>query len=838
MVDLCFAGTPCAGRRHRLRRARARGARPQRPRRHGRSSRTRATSSSARAASRTRRRPRSSRRCTRCAAAHALRRAVANGERRGATSASPRSSTAATPIELARPARARPRRPRRFRSTRSSRPRRSCGASRPAGCRTARSRPRRTRRSRPRSTGSARRSNCGEGGEDPSRFRDRAQLADQADRVGPLRRHARVRRVRRRAADQDRAGLEARRGRPAARPQGHGRDRAPAPHPARASALISPPPHHDIYSIEDLAQLIFDLRQVNPDAAVSVKLVAETGVGLVAAGVVKALADVVHVAGSRRRHRREPALLDQERRAALGARPRRDAAGARRERPARPRRGCVPTAGSRPAATSSSPRCSAPTRSVRDGAPARRGLPDGALLPPRHLPGRDRDAAAGAAREVRATPEQVEAYLALRRRGRARRCSPRSVCGRFDEAVGRVDLLRRRDTGDPRADTLDLAPLLARAGRPGTQASRCRSAGGGELGERLAADAAPRSTEPRSSSPRTRSRRRPHGRRAARRLIGRALRRRQPPPAASARRFTGSAGQSFGAFLAAGVELDLDRRGERLRRQGDGRRTDRDPAAGRRCRRSGARREHRPLRRHRRRALLRRARRRAVRRPQLGRDRGGGGDRRPRLRVHDRRHGRRPRHDRPQLRRRDERRRGLRLRPAGRAPASAERRPGRPRAACRAIPSSAAWSSATRATPARRWRRPCWPAGTAPSRSSGVSGRGPTSPPSRTSTKEPAAGRRRNPRRRPRVSLRPALGFRSAPGNTCVVARRVVAVLFALVRSRRALSARSSPLSMASVSSATRAAIRADLGGTIRARGSGSCSDGSGLSALPLRSFC
>src|SRR5205085_1420438 len=63
-------------------------------------------------------------------------------------------------------------------------------------------------------------------------------------------------------------------------------------------ALISPPPHHDIYSIEDLAQLVFDLRQVNPRAAVSVKLVSEAGVGLVAAGCVKALADVVHIAGA------------------------------------------------------------------------------------------------------------------------------------------------------------------------------------------------------------------------------------------------------------------------------------------------------------------------------------------------------------------------------------------------------------------------------------------------------------------------------------------------------------------------------------------------------------
>jgi glutamate synthase (NADPH/NADH) large chain len=61
--------------------------------------------------------------------------------------------------------------------------------------------------------------------------------------------------------------------------------------------LISPPPHHDIYSIEDLAQLIFDLKQVNPKALVSVKLVAEPGVGTVAAGVVKAYADLITISG-------------------------------------------------------------------------------------------------------------------------------------------------------------------------------------------------------------------------------------------------------------------------------------------------------------------------------------------------------------------------------------------------------------------------------------------------------------------------------------------------------------------------------------------------------------
>ena len=62
-------------------------------------------------------------------------------------------------------------------------------------------------------------------------------------------------------------------------------------------ALISPPPHHDIYSIEDLAQLIFDLKRVNPRAAIGVKLVSECGVGTVAAGVAKAYADYIVIAG-------------------------------------------------------------------------------------------------------------------------------------------------------------------------------------------------------------------------------------------------------------------------------------------------------------------------------------------------------------------------------------------------------------------------------------------------------------------------------------------------------------------------------------------------------------
>ena len=88
-------------------------------------------------------------------------------------------------------------------------------------------------------------------------------------------------------------------------------------HSTPGVGLISPPPHHDIYSIEDLAQLIFDLKNVNPTGAVSVKLVSEVGVGTVAAGVSKARADHVTIAGYEGGNRRVAADLDR----AMPARP-------------------------------------------------------------------------------------------------------------------------------------------------------------------------------------------------------------------------------------------------------------------------------------------------------------------------------------------------------------------------------------------------------------------------------------------------------------------------------------------------------------------------------------
>ena len=181
-------------------------------------------------------------------------------------------------------------------------------------------------------------------------------------------------------------------------------------HSTPGVGLISPPPHHDIYSIEDLAQLIHDLRCANPTAEISVKLVALAGVGTVAAGVAKAGADHIVIAGmdggtgasptSSIRHAGVPWELG------LAETP----AGARRQRPARPR----PPAGRRRAAHRLRRRRgrAARGRGVRllDRSAGRGGLHHDARLPPQHLPCRHRDAGS------RAAP-------ALRRHARARRSS-------------------------------------------------------------------------------------------------------------------------------------------------------------------------------------------------------------------------------------------------------------------------------------------------------------------------------------------------------------------------------------------------------------------------------
>ena len=146
------------------------------------------------------------------------------------------------------------------------------------------------------------RSNCGEGGEDPARFRTRGQASgDKNSKIKQIA-SGRFGVTPEYTAYADELQIKVAQG---AKPgeggqlPGHkvSEEIARLRHTQPGVALISPPPHHDIYSIEDLAQLIFDLKQVN-GAEVSVKLVAEDGVGTVAAGVVKALADVVHISGA------------------------------------------------------------------------------------------------------------------------------------------------------------------------------------------------------------------------------------------------------------------------------------------------------------------------------------------------------------------------------------------------------------------------------------------------------------------------------------------------------------------------------------------------------------
>ncbi|CAN0552366.1 unnamed protein product, partial [Laminaria digitata] len=140
------------------------------------------------------------------------------------------------------------------------------------------------------------RSNSGEGGEDPARYgtEKRSKIKQVASgRFGVTAEYLR-------SADvmQIKVAQGAKPGEGGQLPGGKVNDLiARLRYSVPGVTLISPPPHHDIYSIEDLAQLIFDLKQVNPSALVSVKLVSEPGVGTIAAGVAKAYADLITVSG-------------------------------------------------------------------------------------------------------------------------------------------------------------------------------------------------------------------------------------------------------------------------------------------------------------------------------------------------------------------------------------------------------------------------------------------------------------------------------------------------------------------------------------------------------------
>ena len=322
-------------------------------------------------------------------------------------------------------------------------------------------------------------------------------------------------------------------------------------------SLISPPPHHDIYSIEDLAQLIYDLRQVNPAADVSVKLVAVSGVGLVAAGVVKAHADVVHVAGADGgtgasplpsiKHAGAPWELGlAETQQALVANGLRERVRVRVDGGFKTGRDVLV------AALLGADEYSFGTALL---------LAEGCLMVRSCHLDTCPVGIASQRPELRAkfagTPEMVEAYL-LYVAEEVRRLLASLGLRSLDEAIGRVECLRQRATGDPSADALELAPLLARGGDGG---SRFAGANGareqGELGTRLweagrAAVDETRLVEPAYSIA--------VGDRTVGARLGGEIARAvglQSPHGRVRARFTGAAGQSFGAFLTAGVELDL-----------------------------------------------------------------------------------------------------------------------------------------------------------------------------------------------------------------------------------------------------------------------------------------
>jgi glutamate synthase (ferredoxin) len=320
-------------------------------------------------------------------------------------------------------------------------------------------------------------------------------------------------------------------------------------HTTPGVALISPPPHHDIYSIEDLAQLVFDLRQVNPHADVSVKLVAEAGVGIVAAGVAKALADVVHVAGADGGTGASPlssiknAGLPWE----LGLAETQHAlaeAGLRGRVRVRIDGGLKTGRDVLVAALLGADEVSFGTALL---------VAEGCLLVRScHLD----TCPVGIATqrpELRAkfegTADAIVTYLTLVAEDVRRQLASLGLRS-FDEAVGRAEFLRPRDS------CFDLGGLLATHGGGYARELQLESAGG-ELGDRLAADVRPALDEARivevdyaiTTSDRA----------VGARLGGEIAYRfgDAPPPGRVRARFAGAAGQSFGAFLSAGVELAL-----------------------------------------------------------------------------------------------------------------------------------------------------------------------------------------------------------------------------------------------------------------------------------------
>jgi glutamate synthase (ferredoxin) len=329
-------------------------------------------------------------------------------------------------------------------------------------------------------------------------------------------------------------------------------------HTVEGIALISPPPHHDIYSIEDLAQLIYDLKQANPRAKVSVKLVSSEGVGTIAAGVVKGLADVVHVSGADGGTGASPLSSIKnagmpweiglaETQAALAANGLRTRARIRVDGGFKTGRDIVIAAllgadeYSFGTAALIAEGCILVRTCHRNTCPVGIATQDPKL----------RAKFAG-------TPEMVASYLMLvaeETRSLLAGLGLRSL----DEAIGRTDLLRQRTTGDHRADSLDLSFLLNEGleGEKKFTGSVPLQQPRAELGDRLYEDAMAHLErgEPADLSYTISTSDRTVGARLGC-AIGYELDELKATAPIKAT-FEGEAGQSFGAFLSEGIDLHL-----------------------------------------------------------------------------------------------------------------------------------------------------------------------------------------------------------------------------------------------------------------------------------------
>jgi glutamate synthase domain-containing protein 2/glutamate synthase domain-containing protein 1/glutamate synthase domain-containing protein 3 len=323
--------------------------------------------------------------------------------------------------------------------------------------------------------------------------------------------------------------------------------------------LISPPPHHDIYSIEDLAQLIFDLKQVNPDALVDVKLVAEAGIGTIAAGVVKALADSIHISGndggtgasplSSIQHAGLPWELGlAEVQHSLRVNGLRGRVKLRIDGGIKTGRDVLLAALLGADEVSFGTAALFAEGCIMARACHRDTCPVGIATQRRDL----RDRFVG-------TPEMVAGYLTMVAE-EVRRLLASLGLRTLDEAIGRIDLLDRRTDLQGRAQRIDVGPLLRdpEVGERHFVAREPIQDPRSELGDRVFEDAVEtvflggivEYTYGITNADRT----------VGARLGGAVgLEFGDEAPAGMARlRFTGSAGQSFGAFVSDGVELVLD----------------------------------------------------------------------------------------------------------------------------------------------------------------------------------------------------------------------------------------------------------------------------------------